>query len=536
MSDRTARHDRKEWLIALAALGLATFAGLLLRLHGIGKLDLWYDELALWFYTLTGDAVVMEAPHEPPLMAALLYALMWWMQDTAAIWSHLLPVALGTLTIPLAYLLASRLDQKPATCVIVAALVTLSPMAVYFSREARPYALLILVTAALYLAFLSAYTSRRTALWGLYGLLLALACLSHVGTSMIITALGVTTLILLVTDLRGPGGLAAARSWFVPFMVASVVGAAAGSWWMLERRDIAAANGYTFTYAFIGPYTHGTANFLREIFVDLGPGPVRHYAGVVPWSYSDLLGAIFVVLSAIGLARLAARGQRAAALLLGLAVAVPAVMLYLTTGHRTGIRYVSHAVVPYLALVGIGAGAILDRIPTRTLKAVAALALLGAMLPLSLKLPEVRPEIGRYRESARYIQTHAHELRGVLVLPYMITQYDADLRITNIYGLLKQDTLPLYHVSFGKIVGVKAVPGRFGLGTVLLEDATVEPSMPSGRYAVLSRRPFRDCQVLAESLALQPAAGRSVPIVEGFTVCDFTFPSSSAPVKAQSSG
>src|SRR5262249_38893394 len=122
----------------ILGLGALMVLGAFLRMRQIGEMGLWYDEMALWLYSLTG---VPTTPLDPPLMAWLLLAAMWLTGSVAPIVVHAVAVAFGVLAIPLAYLCGRALDRDGRTGWVCALLVTLSPMAIYYSREGRPYAL-----------------------------------------------------------------------------------------------------------------------------------------------------------------------------------------------------------------------------------------------------------------------------------------------------------------------------------------------------------------------------------------------------------
>jgi hypothetical protein len=111
----------------------------------------------------------------------LYYLLAWlWAQllglDETAIRS--LSALFGTLTVPLAYLAGARLVSRRAG-LVVAALAAVNPLLVWFSQEARAYALLVLLTTAALAVFarlLDRPTGRGLAGWGL---LSALALATH---------------------------------------------------------------------------------------------------------------------------------------------------------------------------------------------------------------------------------------------------------------------------------------------------------------------------------------------------------------------
>src|SRR5207302_1257899 len=81
-------------------------------------------------------------------------------------------------TIPLIYAVGRQLVSRTAGLVAAAA-VTLSPMMIYYSTEARAYALMVAFLAGSTLAMLTALRGSRRRWWVVYGGLSCLALYSH---------------------------------------------------------------------------------------------------------------------------------------------------------------------------------------------------------------------------------------------------------------------------------------------------------------------------------------------------------------------
>ncbi len=128
--------------MGVAAIVLLGFTLRLWRLAHLG--DLEFDEIvSVQYATLPGSTLL-------PLLAGALFehppafylALGWWRWvfgpgDTAARLSSILP---GTLTIPLTYAVGAHLRDR-RTGLIAALLVAVAPLPLFYSREARMYAL-----------------------------------------------------------------------------------------------------------------------------------------------------------------------------------------------------------------------------------------------------------------------------------------------------------------------------------------------------------------------------------------------------------
>src|SRR5262249_48674674 len=91
----------------------------------------------------------------------------------------------GTLTVPVTWAVGRRLFCAPAA-LLAAALVALSPMALYYSLEARAYATAMFFAIASLLALLRALDAPSRGRWVLYGVLAWAALLSHYTTVFVI--------------------------------------------------------------------------------------------------------------------------------------------------------------------------------------------------------------------------------------------------------------------------------------------------------------------------------------------------------------
>jgi len=138
---------------ALPALAAALLAAAALRLHGLGALSFYYDELyavrihGLSLRNLAG-VVARTAFYDihPPLyyLAALGWTAAAGTSEAAA---RELSAVAGVLTLPVAYLLGRDLHSRK-TGLLAAALLAVYPVHVYYSREARMYALMALCATA----------------------------------------------------------------------------------------------------------------------------------------------------------------------------------------------------------------------------------------------------------------------------------------------------------------------------------------------------------------------------------------------------
>lgn len=181
MSCQIPRAGRWPGDLWVAALILITLAGFGLRSSGIETHSFWYDEAvtaelsqAPVLDLLQGKA--KDNGNPPFYWVAAGYASHLCGSSDAALRS--LSVLAGTLSIPLLALIGLRLFG-PATGLIAAGLLAVSPFALELSTEARAYALLQFLTLANLVLFIRWADNRSRICLALYGLTLALCCLTH---------------------------------------------------------------------------------------------------------------------------------------------------------------------------------------------------------------------------------------------------------------------------------------------------------------------------------------------------------------------
>lgn len=157
--------------IALVALGL--------RLWRFDRLSLWLDEgYTVSFVRLPWPTVLglrEQYDVHPPLYYALTKLVTTLVPEAYA--GRLVSVVAGSLTVVVVYALAARLVNRRAAGV-AALVIALSPVHVWYSQEARMYALSVLCVALSYLALIAA-TQEPTRWWiVLYGVAVLLALYS----------------------------------------------------------------------------------------------------------------------------------------------------------------------------------------------------------------------------------------------------------------------------------------------------------------------------------------------------------------------
>jgi 4-amino-4-deoxy-L-arabinose transferase-like glycosyltransferase len=164
-----------------AALALVCVAGAALRFATLDVQSLWYDE-AVTAQLLRLDLggllhAIPDSESSPPLY----YVLAW-------LWTHVFGTGevglrsfsalLGTATIPVVWALGRRLGGERAG-LVAAAIVAVNPLLVWFSQEARAYALLVLLAALATLWSLRALEQPRPGRAAAWGIVAALAVATH---------------------------------------------------------------------------------------------------------------------------------------------------------------------------------------------------------------------------------------------------------------------------------------------------------------------------------------------------------------------
>jgi mannosyltransferase len=174
-SERT--HSTVLWALAgLTALGIAV------RFASLGVQSYHHDEVITAARVIPGDFLEMlrqvkVSESNPPLY----YVLAWgWAKlfGTGEVGLRSLSALLGAATVPVAYLIGRELASNRAG-LIAAAIAAVNPMLIWYSQEARSYALLVFFGALSLLFFARALRSGRGPDLALWALASALALCSH---------------------------------------------------------------------------------------------------------------------------------------------------------------------------------------------------------------------------------------------------------------------------------------------------------------------------------------------------------------------
>jgi mannosyltransferase len=174
---RTRSSPAPWWPLA----AITVFAAVL-RLSTLDLQSFWYDEAFTPIHVLHPSLwatlrSVVHTENTPPLW----YVIEWAdsrLLGTGEIALRLPSALAGIATVPVAWAIARELSSRRAA-IVCATLVAVNPLFVWYSQEARAYALFVLMGALAMLCFLRALrepTSKRMAVFALTG---ALALLTH---------------------------------------------------------------------------------------------------------------------------------------------------------------------------------------------------------------------------------------------------------------------------------------------------------------------------------------------------------------------
>jgi uncharacterized membrane protein len=193
---RTDRASRRLHGVSLA--GIVALA-LLLRALFLGQEGFWYDEGESVHFARTDGLASLAArlwhEHEPNM--SLYYALLniWMSLGSTESVVRALSVLFAVITIPLVYLLGDRLFGR-RTGLLASLLLALNLYHIDYSREARSYALLVLLTVLASLLFVSAIRRSTWSGWALYTVTIVLAIYSHFFAAFVAGAHGLSLALL----------------------------------------------------------------------------------------------------------------------------------------------------------------------------------------------------------------------------------------------------------------------------------------------------------------------------------------------------
>lgn len=180
---------------AFAALLFLAFA---LRVYRLDAQDIWGDEAFSIFLSQQSLNVVVAGASDthPPFYPFLLWG---WLQlvGSSAFATRALSALIGTLVVPLMFVLAKQIAAPRRAVWFAAWFATISPLLIYYSQETRMYELVaILALASTYLA-VRVIQTRRARLDAAYWFVSALAIYTHYSAFFVLAAQNLFALVML---------------------------------------------------------------------------------------------------------------------------------------------------------------------------------------------------------------------------------------------------------------------------------------------------------------------------------------------------
>ena len=189
MTDSLAARPERNLGPAALLIGL-TVVGLGLRALGMDDSIVGDELFSYELSTRPGlddviDGVASDLEISPPLY----FVLAWAFQKLGDphLWIRVPSLLAGTAAIPLAYALGIRTVGRNAA-LAGAAVLALSPFAIFYSAEARPYAVTMLFVLLSTLALLSALERDSRGAWALFALATWAALMSHYTAVFVVAA------------------------------------------------------------------------------------------------------------------------------------------------------------------------------------------------------------------------------------------------------------------------------------------------------------------------------------------------------------
>jgi Dolichyl-phosphate-mannose-protein mannosyltransferase len=391
----------------IAVVVLLTAIAFALRLVGIDQ-TLFGDELFTYAIVTGNDGVggvLGDGAHTTESNPPLYYVLAWLAAQVGdpTIWIRIPSLVFGTATVPLVYLLGARTVGRSAG-LVGAALVALSPFAIFYSDEARAYAMLTCLSVLSTLTLLRALRRADRLSWVAYGAsLTALIYTHYTGVFVVLAQLGWAAWThrehLRALALVSLGVAVAFLPWLPSF---------------IDQQDLSAAQGRIFTRRF--PLTVDTVlNMFGRVF----PGAGEPSFLVVPLREVPGRGVVAVVWVALGATVIAAIVRQARrppaagsnatrpmlALLVALALVTPlAMILYSAKPHTSWLlaRNLSASLPAFALLVGW-----LLMLVRRPLAILALGVVLAALAVGAAKVVDDDYQRPPYRQAARFVDAAA---------------------------------------------------------------------------------------------------------------------------------
>lgn len=449
------RHERLL-VTALAAIALA------LRLVVAG--DSPFGDEIFTYEIATRDSltdVIDGVAGDLEITPPLFFVMAWLFQQLGDpdFWLRVPSILAGTLLVPVTWAIGRR-TVGPAAGLVGAALMALSPFAIFYSTEARAYALMALLAALATYALVRAVSQGGWRWWGAYAAAAAAALYTHYTA---VFALGVHALWALWFHREQLRALAGA---YIAVLVAYIP-------WIPEVIDDRGNKVAQDAIGVLAPF--GVETFFEHL--------ARWSFGSAYISPRDLPGTPLLVALLLLLAAAALAGARRlewrpeTALVAGLAAGAP-VGAAVWTVLAEGSIFIDRNLIVALPALTLAAGAVLTAAPHRY-----ALPLAGAFVAifawLAIYSTQDRFSRPNYEAAGDYISAHAEANDPALDMTVLTTVGPPSDQLAVHLG--EQRTLFKTHVAFPnsktRVAALSAARG----GRLYVVTPGSEPELPEGR-------------------------------------------------------
>lgn len=160
-----------------------------LRFATLSAQSIWFDEAATWDLVRRPFGQMLSRLPDGESNPPLFYVLEWiWVRvfGDGEVGLRSLSALVGVLMVPVAYAIARRVAASERAGLAAAALVAVNPLLVWFSQEARSYALATLLSAVALLLFVRSLDDTRGRLLAGWALAAALALATHYFTAFVL--------------------------------------------------------------------------------------------------------------------------------------------------------------------------------------------------------------------------------------------------------------------------------------------------------------------------------------------------------------
>lgn len=346
-----------QFILALTVLGL------FLHLYHLDFNSLWLDEastltvskttfLEIWQTSLSGE-------FHPPLYHWITHLMLTFGQSEFIL--RIVPAILGTLTIPVFYLIGKELRDRN-TGIISAALLTVSYFGIFYSQEARAYSMVLFVFSLVILFYLRALRTNALSEWVLFGFFSAVAIWTHYYTLIGIGVIYLHAIITLQDKLRQ--NMREAKNPLIGLGVLAVLGLPL---LVVVIQRYFALTSSPPTYGVLGPI------LLQETLVRFSGG----YS-----SFSWLVAVVYLIVMALGFILLFSE-DRNKTLFCGMLLVLPLVISVILSSKMTmNPRYLIYLLPIYFSVIALAYPLLYKLIPNRNLVYGVVLAVLLINAPL----------------------------------------------------------------------------------------------------------------------------------------------------------